>query len=422
MPGFPLFPARHRTSVWVYGTLAVVSFMALMPALVRSRLGTSTPLQADKEQAVVPDVAIRHLTGLDFDSIDTRNTAWVGEGRAKDEKTPPPVLSVVTFPDASELYEVRVKNVGAGTGTSTLALSNAATGWTVGFVEANGKTALKPSTTWTTPILAPGQEATVQLQMTNKGAITPLSVSVTGRGSGGGDGVRIDQKVQHIARIEWSLGNEKWSPVTSTSVVQVSRDTVIGMRAIKAFPDFEWGGHNVLGPKWSFQGNRVEGGEVWLGAEDSTAVGTPVVVTLGNTQSLRVKVLPEAEVSLDADSGRALVLPGATETTPVNITISVTDDDEKPLPKTRVRLRSARGDNPVFSQWQVPGDKVVEQGKEVVLVTDEQGEIHVLWWVKVTAARPGEQVTITAEAIDNANEPFGEDDDLSFTVAAAEGN
>ncbi|BCM89904.1 hypothetical protein IAD21_01754 [Abditibacteriota bacterium] len=381
-----------------------------------------------------PDVILERFDG------DGRSVESVGMQIFNDDTRQ--TLASVVSPGQAQNYLIHIKNMGQSATTFQVSLGGllspagaetpwAPKGWMASATSdeqgADILAQLKSEQGWKTPLINLGGETVVRLSLTAPDTTTlPLadgSFRLVARKDTERDAVVGHVGSQFIAKIQWTLnGDKNWHDVTDATNVQILRHEALGVRAEKAAPSAPWGGNEVLGPTWTFQGGSVEGEEVWLEPHATALMGALVTATLGNSKSFQARVLPDPYVTLTTELSIALLAAKATQTQPVLVTVKVEDEEDMPLPQMKVRLRAFSGKNAISSFWtptDADKDKVVK-GNEQILLTNEEGEVKVQWAIAAGVVPLNSRVKLKAEVIDDAGQPFGESDTFNMRVEAAE--
>ncbi len=252
-----------------------------------------------------PDVTLERLDS-DGDSLQS-----VGENILDDAQQ---TLSLMVAPGHTRTYVAHIKNTSVGATTFRVSLggllSSAGaetpwnpTGWTVTATAGTSDVlaALQSAQGWETPSLNTGEETEIQLAFTAPTTtVTPVpdgSFRIVARKGTKSDAVNAPLASQFLTGLQWSVDGQTWTDVTPTTVITVERFTTVGIRALKAVPDAPWPGEEegVIGPSWTWQGEQLEGGQVWLHATDFTdAAGATATAQFGATQSVHIVVTPAA--------------------------------------------------------------------------------------------------------------------------------
>ncbi|BCM88374.1 hypothetical protein IAD21_00205 [Abditibacteriota bacterium] len=257
----------------------------------------------------IPDVAIRRAENAD-DYVPA-DAPWTGEGVVDSQQGGSQSLFVVTNAGKTGAYELQVKNIGNVSEAFHLKLSAPIVGWTLCLFTSDNQEVIVGANGWALPGLDADQTLLLRLEATvTDGVIAPFLVNVQVTGSQASDKVQVDHKVQHIDHLQWFNDDEKWVDIADTTNLQMLRREALGVRAVKAIDGADWGGNSVLGPAWLFQGDTLEGEEVWLHANSATTSAAPVLVSFGNNKTFHVKVLPDAYAHVTASGHTALVTPG----------------------------------------------------------------------------------------------------------------
>ena len=339
-----------------------------------------------------PDVAI---SVLDENSLPEDYTG-VGEL----SPTPQQVETVLGAGETHR-FALQITNVSSQTTAFVLVLPTLDAGWELKVYDAfTGGTLLTGNEDGIeTPTLAPGQSLQWRVEVTANVPATRTNLPLHVSGGEAFDEVEIDAALQKLVGLQWSRDGKIWADVTANTKLQAQRYQSLGFRAVKSVPEVGWP-NDVLGPNWQWQGAKVKGEKVWLSPQRVTdGNGEIATATLGaDSFDVTIVVLPDVDLFIEAALG---VMPlGET----VAIAIEARDENNAPLANARVRLRCTKDGANSGHFGDAPSG-------ELFLLTDAQGRISTTW----TAGAVG-RVQLSIEAVDSADEVFGEGDVWNMEV------
>jgi hypothetical protein len=356
--------------------------------------------------AVQPDLSIRPITEIE--------SLWMGEGELSTNGTNQ-ILSDTTMLGATHSFALRVKNTGSVAKGFNLTIATPPTGWITQLfdaLEAGNEISLTP-TGYTTPVIAAGQSLELRLEIT-----APIAVSATDsyealvKAKSGTlvDAVKIASTVQKIAKFQWSYDGTIWYDFSATDPPEVGHMGTIGVRAVKSAPDLDWPEPRPVGPKWKWQGQEVEGQEVWLKGETLTGeVGDTVEVEYGHSLSQKIQVTASYRVALSVSQSSVMAGAGPADFKTVTISAQLTDDDhEAAKAGVRVRFRGLNAGNTSAGEIgsTLPADDVV--------LTDAEGVATVVW----TSSSDVGEIKLEAMPLDDKGFPRGAGDSVFVQSSA----
>lgn len=264
------------------------------------------------ETSVQPDVSLERLS-------DGQSVESVGESVLNDDTSE--TLSTVVSPGQEQSYRVHIKNAGASAATFCVKMQLpliagaapqpwAHQGWSAS-ITLDGQTQdlasqLQSDSGWVTPSIAAGGDAVLNLSVSSTTAATTApdgSFRVVAQNGTLSDAVVGQLATQSIVKIQWSLDNgQTWHDVTAATTLDTDQFAVVGLRVVKSNPNAGWPVPMVLGPTWKFQGQEVEGEEVWLHAKQVSPDGDVVQITPADSPLVTIRVAPgDAILTYDAE-------------------------------------------------------------------------------------------------------------------------
>ena len=396
------------TSQYTEGYGSVINWEVTVPAdatnvtrvlSVRAQVegGASDVVKASVQvlSNVQPDVSIRYIHP--DDKIETRADIEHGEWIGREELSPQlQKLKITALKGRTEKFAVQIINPSSEMTRFLFEARAIAPGWNLKIYDAfkDGNLVELQDNTATTPPIAPGKSLMWFAEIVaNDNSASQLDLPLRfGNGGAAFDECVIESLVQDIKRVEWNDGTN-WYEVGDADVLQVEQSATIGLRAIKRHPDSPWPEGYSLGPAWKWQNVApVYRETVWLHGQTPTGeAGQIASVTMGESKSLMLRVLPHCNIDIGASRKDLMAGAGPSELTTTTVSARVSTDAGEALKNQRVRLRAFRENGSAAGIW--PGGAA-----ETILTTSNEGTIAALWTTDATQGEVRFEAAVVTDA------------------------